>query len=115
MDSNTAPKLFYLSKENGPPALPNRLAVEHMHTIKSEAYAVGYLSRRIYGFNLESTLFTTHIFPTEVNARFVQVLQDLTAEDVHQRITVSEAVKVLSGLIWNLPCSSDYFYFSSTT
>jgi hypothetical protein len=103
-----------LSRGSEMPGLPSRLSVEHKDMAKSEAYAVGYLATKIYGFDMQSLLFT-HIFKGTLLSRFWQVPQALTDHNVYKKITVSEAVKTLKGSPWNLPWPSDYFRYPSTT
>ena len=106
---HAAPELFHVYGKHGTPTSPKRMGIKHKHNHRSEAYAVGYLARKIYNRDCSSSLFQKNKDPSSLSKRFEQCMDELLKPDPLERSTVTHVVDVLKKPPYNLDTPWDFF------
>lgn len=106
---HAAPELFHVYGKSGTPTSPRRMGIKHKHNHRSEAYAVGYLARRIYNRDCSSSLFQKNKDPSSLSKRFEQAMDELLRPDPLERSTVTHVVDLLKGPPYNLGTPWGFF------
>ena len=101
-----APKLLYVTRDQGMPQSPMRMARAHKHTIKSESYSVGMLAKKIYKMDATSTLFQQNRDANSIKQCFEHALLDLTHVDPVEHRTVIHIVYILKGPPYKMETST---------